>query len=441
MLEFRADPEQINLELITDFLDKHENAMARYSRLQRYYEGYHDILWRETQDKNKPNNKIVSNFPGYITDVNIGYFLGEPVSYTASDDDEDMLKTLQEIFDFNDEQDENLDIGKKCSIKGHAFELFFMDEAANIRFNSMGPENMFVVYSTSVIKEMLLAVRRWPDTVNEEIENIEVYDSVGVTVYRKSESGMQLVEERTHNFGDVPVVEYLNNDERQGDFEKALTIIDAYDKAQSDSCNDFEYFADAYLKIVNMSGTQESDVNAMKRDRVILVDSDGDVEWVVKDINDAAVENFKCRLQEDIHRFSKTPNLSDEKFAGNVTGIALRFKLWGLEQNASVKERKFKRGLQRRIELICNALEVKGKPYDWRKIQATFSRNIPAVLPEIVDMIQKLRGLVSRQTLISQLPFIEDPALEEARVEEEEMGRDLDMYGYGPPEVEETEEG
>ncbi len=435
-----TDLEQITSEHIKAMVVAHKSAVTRYVMLQEYYEGRHNILYRQYQDTNKPNNKIVNNFPGYIVDVNVGYFLGEPVSYTSSD--EGMVHSLQEIFDANDEQDQNIELGKAAAIKGHAFELLYMDEEAQVRFGRVPPDSMIVIYNNNIEPNIIGAIRYWPieDTIeegeagDEEREyHVEFYDARDRVTYRMKGESLLLIGEEDHPFQDVPVVEYKNNEERQGDFEKVLTEVDAYDKAQSDTANDLEYFADAYLKIRNMSGTQDSDVDSMKRNRVILVDSDGDADWLTKQINDTVQENYKERLQEDIHRFSKTPNLSDEKFAGNVSGVALRFKLWGLEQNASQKERKFKKALQRRIELICNVLEIKGTAYEWTDAQITFSRNIPAVLPEIVEMVAKLRGTVSRKTLLSQLPFIEDPALEEELLEAEEGDRiDIDTYGLTP---------
>ena len=180
-----------------------------------------------------------------------------------------------------------------------------------------------------------------------------------------------LIEELDHPFGDVPIVEFMNNDERQGDFEKVLSLIDAYDKSQSDTANDFEYFSDAYLKIKGMMGTDEETIGEMKKNRVILVTGEGDADWLIKQINDAALENYKTRLEKDIHKLSKVPNLTDEAFAGNLSGIALRYKLWGLEQNTAQKERKFKRGLQRRIELIANYYRAFNEHFDWRDIEIT----------------------------------------------------------------------
>jgi len=186
-------------------------------------------------------------------------------------------------------------------------------------------------------------------------------------------------------------------------------LIDAYDLSRSNETNIVEQNDDgAFLKIVNLSGTLSEDIDEMKQKKVIMVDGDGDVSWILKEINDKAMQNHNETLRNDIHIFSKTPNLTDESFAQNLSGVAIEFKLWPLEQTAAQKERKFKKGLQRRIELICNFLRKKGKDYEWRDVAITFSRNMPQNTKELSEMIEKLTGLISERTALSILPFIDN---------------------------------
>ena len=53
---------------------------------------------------------------------------------------------------------------------------------------------------------------------------------------------------RPHYFGEVPAVEYQNNSERIGDFEHALSLIDAYNNLLSNRCTDKNKFVDAQSK-------------------------------------------------------------------------------------------------------------------------------------------------------------------------------------------------
>lgn len=419
----RLDPvEKPSTELVEAIIKRYNTT--RYELLQAYYEGHHKILTREMKDKMKPNNKLVNNFPGYIVDVSTGYFLGKPVSYTC--DDEMAIQEIQEIFDFNEEEEENESLAKTAAIKGHSFELLYADDSEAVlpRFNVIPPENGFVFYDKTVAANPSLGVRIYSDTdilMDSPVLNIEIYTKNKVFSYVANKNKkVSPVEETEHYFDGIPIIEYLNNNERQGDFEKVLYLIDAYDIAQSDTINDAEYFADAYLKLKNMSGTTHEQIKKMKEQRVLLLDNDGDAEWMIKDMQNTSNETTKQRLQADIHRFSKTPNLTDESFAQNLSGVAIEYKLWGLEQTTAQKESNFKKALQRRLQLICNFLSRKGKNYDWRDFNISFTRNMPQNVKEIVDTANNLRGLMSLISILSYLPMVSDPEAEKKRLLEDE---------------------
>ena len=150
-----------------------------------------------------------------------------------------------------------------------------------------------------------------------------------------------------HYFDDVPIIEFPNNKQRRGDFESVLSLVDAYNMTQSLSLDDLMDFTDAFLKIRGMGGTSNEDVAKMREDKVLFFDdATGDADWLIKNLNDAYIENLKNRLQTDIHKFSNIPDMSDSNFAGNTTGVAIKYKLIGLEQIRSRKEREFKKALQ-----------------------------------------------------------------------------------------------
>ena len=157
----------------------------------------------------------------------------------------------------------------------------------------------------------------------------------------------------------------------------------------------------------------------MKENRVLLMDDGTKAEWLIKNTNDANLENMKNRLDRDIHKFSHCPDMSDENFAGNSSGIAIQFKMLGTENLISIKERKFKRGLQQRLELMAQIQGLLGATFDWRAIDIIFKRNIPTDLSGLADIINKLSNVVSTETLLGQLPFIDDIQTELNRIKQE----------------------
>lgn len=425
---YRTDKDELSIEDIQKFIKKHKAESIRYIKLQKYYEGKHDILDHTSRD-GQPNNKIVNPYPKYITDMLVGYFVGQPISYTSKEEG-GLLDDLQAIFDYSDEQEENLELAKICSIKGKAYELLYRDEDARIRFNEFGPDQMFVIYDMTISPSIKFAIRYYDvGEGNDKITYAEVYDKEVCMLYKGKDSDLSLEQITPHTFKDVPVVEYVNNKEEQGDFEQVITLIDAYNKAQSNTLNDMDQFTDAYLILVNMAGTDSERIDDLKRNRVMLLDDDGDAKWLIKEINDAWVENYKDRVRRDIHKFSYTPDMQDESFGNNLSGVSIRYKILAMEQIRSNKERKFKKGLQRRIELICNSLSLEKDIDLFTSINIKFANTLPQNIYELSQTIKNLSPYLSSETLLNQLPFVENAKeeLEKKKAEEEEITSSYDF--------------
>lgn len=267
---------------------------------------------------------------------------------------------------------------------------------------------------------------------------VEVYTDKEIIRYKTGDAvaDLHFLDCKQHGFNDVPIVEYRNNDDCYGDYEGVMSLIDAYDILVSDDLNDFEYFVDAYLALYGYTAEPE-DIAKMKQQRVLLMDNDSKAEWLVKKGDSQGVETTKERLERDIHKFSKTPNTNDKNFGGNTSGVAMKYKLLGTENIASIKERKFKKGLQRRLELISGILSVLSRPsFDWMGTDITFTRNVPINEDDVADMIKNLNGIVSKKTLVSQLPFVED-----VDQEMEQLNQELKQsIFFANPQLEEKEE-
>lgn len=380
-------------------------------------------------DPSKPNNKIANAYASYITDTLVGYFIGEPITYTANDDV--LLQDLNMILEYNDEADENAELAKNASIYGVAYEMLYLSEEDKmIRFKSLNPKEVIPIFDKTV-EQNLLAVMRYYEDYDYVEDNtytiVEVIDSEMVRRY-KLDTSLSLLEEYPHYFSMVPVAIFKNNEDETGDFEQVISLIDAYDKMESDSLNDFEYFVDAYLALYGFTADSE-DIAQMKENRVLLMDEGTSAEWLTKQTSDAYVENMKNRLDKDIHKFAKCPNMSDQEFASNASGIAIKFKLLGTENLVSIKERKFKRGLQQRLELMSMINSVLREGFDWRAIDIVFTRNIPSNDADIANMVNTLKDIVSEQTLLAQIPFVDDVQAELERVKtEREENKELNPF-------------
>lgn len=400
----------------------------RYSQLESYYIGNHDILNHSPKDPTLPNNRIVNNMCKHITDIATGFFIGKPVIYSSTN--EELISTLQEIYDYNDEQDENAELAKQASINGHCYEMLYMDEDANIRFCYVAPKDCLMIYQQGY-REPLAVIRK--------VESVDLYGKTSFLVeywthsevYRYSGrklNDLSLLETEYHFWGDVPFIEFVNNTERLGDFEGIISQNDAYNKVQSNTANLFQYNDEAILKISALGDVSTSDIRSMKEKGAIVLEDDGEIDWLTKNINDEATENYKNRLSSDVHHLSSTPNLSDENFGNNASGVAMDYKLWGLEQIRGNKERKFKKGLQRRAELITRMLNLTGHRFNYLELKMLFRQNKPQNLLELSQIINQLNSTVSHETLLTLLPFIDD-VQSELNLLAQEKQKDVQSFG------------
>lgn len=427
-MRIQTDKRSLTAADLQDIIAAHAADFNKKSRLKRYYNGGHDILKKTARTNTDVNNRLVANFPAYITNMSVGFFLGQPVTYKAATADEHELEPLLEIFKYNDEAAHNLELAEEASITGEAFEFLYIDSDARIRFATVPSEEVVTICDETLEANVIFAIRHYRiyalDRASYE-ERVDVYDDRAVTHYSYSGGDFVKIGSEAHYFGDVPVVEYPNNRQRRGDFEDVISLVDSYNMAQSLTMDDLADFTDAFLVLKGVNGTTAEEIRELRRNKVLFTDGDGDASWLIKNLNDTYVENIKRRLQDDIHKFSGTVNMSDDNFAGNASGVAIRFKLMALEQIRSKKEREFKKALQRRIELISGILKVKGAaPIDFRDIDIRFTSNVPQDLQSTAQVVSTLDGLVSRKTLLSLLPFIEEPRLELEELEHETYGAD-----------------
>lgn len=418
---------------ILTIVQTHKATKGGYDTLLDYYLGKHDILYRKFNDPSKPNNKAVNNFAKLIVDTSTAYFLGEPVSYLCKD--RKFLDAFLEVEKDNFALDVDAELGKLVGIYGHAFEVHYLQDGVH-KFKAVAPQNMIMCYSVGIEEKPLVAVmyEEYKDArTKETITHVQAFTESEVWEFQATDGEIKVPPVVTsHYFGRVPVIEYLANEERQGDFESVLTLIDAYNTAVSDSINDIEYWNDAYLLLKNLDATTQEDIQQMKENRVLLVDGEGEARFITKDVNDGHIENIKDRLTMDIHKFSQTPNLNDEQFATNLSGVAIKYKMLGLENKTAIKERKFTSALIQRVGLIRNILNLKGGQYAFSYVEPVFKRNLPANLVEVADMISKIRGVVSDETLRNQLPFVLENEEEVKRLEKERQAS-LDYEIITPP--------
>lgn len=422
----------LTVELLQKMLNSFElNVKPRLEKYKNYYDGQQKILSKKYTDESKPCNKTVINYCKNITDSYCGY-LATPghISYRSNND----ITEIMDILRYNDYQAEDSDLLKDALVYGVGCELMYTDDNAKTRFKLINPLTCFGVYDNSLTADLLYFVRFYKESDWDDSENylLDVYDSSSITHYRLR-GGLLSVPERIegeptpHYFGQCPANILIMPDEKNI-FDCILAEQDSVNELLSAEIDDYAAFCDAYL-VIEDADLDEDTVQSMKTNRVLQLPQGAKAYWLTKSANDAQVENILKRLHESIYRIAQCPDFSSESFVGGVSsGIAIQYRLTGMETRAGKIEAEMKKALQRRIEIICGIASLKLGEEVFRDIEIEFARNIPADEAALINMINSLKGTVSDATLLSQLPFITDVQKEIDAVQEQKQ-KNLDIFG------------
>lgn len=412
-----------------------DRQVPRLKELMKYYLADTKIKsWAGSPNPDNAHNHVSTGFARYITNIRVGYFMGNDVQYkivTDDDSEKQLSKTLDDLIThYNDSSntpyiDEMLK--KDLSITGRAYDLVYVNAGeTTLNLAKVDPTTCFVVYDDSIKAQPLFAVRYYQTGVLDELlqENYEIYTDSMIYRYH-SDGGLPqtnspvnnavLDSTEPHFFERVPLTEYKNNDERIGDWEPEIDQMDALDKAISTMANFQEDFNDAAMVATGRFANKTKPVYEMDDRGNIKVGKDGKpivlvppkpiidpkhhmfylepyiartglsegqrtvvtptLQYVTKQYDSAGWSTYTNFLINEIHKYTNTPNVNDPNFASNASGVAMSYKLWGSDQERKIQEALYKRSLRARIS-ACIAY--------WNKINALPGENDISVLADMV---------------------------------------------------------
>jgi len=466
----RTDKITLTDKEIIKFINSYESTeVPELNNLWEYYVAKDTkILTKKKPDPNNPDNrtpvpygrKIVTTFTGYAY---------RPNYITYQSNQTDVIETVKATFKLNQEHVKTSRAGRNTAIFGKAYEIVYIDGVpdetlpvkAEPRFFSVDPREMILFYDYSPEPKKQIAIRYYDVDPVGNTRKVEVYYKDTIVTYDMERSqqaepdGTQLgwmltsKDIRVNFFGDVPVVAYYFGDEMLGIIKPVQPLIDDYDLLVSDSINEFDRFAHAYLRLVKMSltdpvnnktpGADNRKLQLLKRRRIFedLPDKDA-VSFLTKDIPTGFMEFMTNLIRQEIHVQSHVPDFSDKTFASDISGVAVQRLLFDFENVVSSAEADFDIGLQERLELMAmiyqkGGRQLEGKPED---ITITHTRNLPSDWKESAETgkILKESGF-SRETVIRVQPaeVVPDREAELERQVREELGIiDIDIDGMVP---------
>ncbi|MCF0119881.1 MAG: phage portal protein [Limosilactobacillus mucosae] len=414
-------------ELLTDslmaFINNNRQRSTEYVKNYDLYSGQHELLRKPFDRRSmRPDNRVISNWANYVVDTYVGYFIGKPPKIALDDDSKNEL--LQDWLSVNSFQDKLSEVAKQVAIYGRSYMMAYQNENSQTEIAVCSPDESFIVYDTTIKRKPVAFVRY---SVYGNNLSGDVYTANEIKHFG-NDGKIQSVE--NHLFSGVPAAEFVANDERLSLVGKIATLVNEYDRAISQKANQVAYFDNAYLKILGVPLPKDENgkpILDLVNNRVFYAPNEnaanGVVDFISKPDGDTMQENMLNRLKDDIFQTAMVANLNDEAFSGNASGVAIRYKLLSMQNQAAFEDRKFSISLR---ELLGTALSIGSaigtidREAVMKQLQIVPARNIPLDIENEAQTASILSGVVSKETQLSTLSIVDDPKKEIERMHEEQ---------------------
>lgn len=384
------------------------------------------IYARQKATYSDPNIRVGYNNFQVIQRTKAGYLAGD-IQRTYSDNIPDEVKAKYSEFD-------NLNHFKSflkrlmfsCTGWGNTYSLCYLDEANNVRIKQVQSWQAKVEYNDN--GEPLKGYVYYP--IDERMHVWE-YDGVYVTEWIASKSGasyMLLTEPKEHGFKGVPLIEWCNNDNKQGNSELAVPLMDAYDRLISDNITESATFRAAYLLLKNMGFLDDETKTQMAKTGVFSGGADADARFLTKDINPEFIRFVMSETWAGIWVVSSSVDPKALASLSNATAFQISQMYRNMEEDCKDTEAEWKISLEyldRILKSYWTGLDVRSvNDYSTEDINYDFKRNIPNdVMTWLKDMLQA-GGKLPQKEIFIKAGYTEqkaDELVQEAENESYEM--------------------
>ena len=419
---FLEEGQELSPEQITSAIEDHTKFVSKFEMNEAYFNANNTFSTSQKAGSDNPSNKIVAPYARTMVQTVVGYaFKPGLISYRSNVGQ--LNEKYKSITVINRDNVKNAELGEDQAKYGVGFQLLWTKKVADEAtptYSRVDPKEIIPIYNYDIEETMIAAIRYFQAG---ETTIVEVYYPNIIKYYKRTDDGLTILKEDAINFfKEVPLVLYKNNKQFLADYEPVRSLIDLYDKMLSDSANEMDRFAAAYLILQNVILGENTEANkrklkAMKESRVFQIREDGNISFLTKEIPTAFFEMLKDTIREDIEYHSHIPDFRSKNFEAK-SGEAMKYALIDFENLVSSKEYGFKEGLERRNDLINNILNITDDTFD-NDFTIVFKRNLPANTAAEAEVVSKLNGILSKRTQLGLLTEIVDVEAELEQIKKE----------------------
>lgn len=346
------------VEVLQSVTQTHALNQSEIQYLWDYYRGKQPILNRVKEVRPEICNKIVENRANEIVSFKVGYLCGEPIQYVSRNGDENTVEAinrLNEMMFAEDKAAQDQEIVEWQMICGTAFRLVLPDERSELddspfEMYTLDPRDTFVVYSNEIGNKPLMAVKQRTD--DDLITHYSVYTENRYFLL----DDFQIIEERSHALGMIPIFEYPANNARLGAFEIVLPLLDAMNNIESNRMDGVEQTVQAFLKFINcdIDTNELEEFKALGAIKVKSVEGlNSDVDVVHTDLNQTQTQTLKEDCYQAILTICGMPNRNGGTSTSDTGAAVVLRDGWSLaEARAKDSEHLFKRSEKKMLKLV-----------------------------------------------------------------------------------------
>ena len=369
------DFEEVNPTNVVDVLNKalyvHGQNKRDCDYLIKYFLGDQDILYRQSPATSNVNNRTVVNFAYPITREIVGYTFGNAIELVAkkSEKQEEVTK-ISDMFEYEGSYYYDICNAIYGSICGVSYAITLpspditKDNTPDVPFivDSLDPRYTFVVQSNTIGNPQIMSCT----IINKQggkKEYICYTNKYKMTVT----DNMKRIVTEVNPIGLDPITMIENSLFLTGDWEQAISVMNAANLVTSDSLNDIEGTIRALLVIIGAEFDEEddADLKKIKKNRLLTLSAPNggnvDAKYISPQLDSNSVQNIRDYLDEARNIITGIPDRESNGNGGD-TGLAVmnRNGWTDIEIVARLKELFYLKGKNKQLGVTLAILKQLG---------------------------------------------------------------------------------
>lgn len=440
ILEYDEVTPQNILEVLEKALEIHEENKSDCEYLIDYYLGKQDILNRSESQTSTINNQVVANFAYPITREIVGYTLGKPIELAPINMDRaEDVENLNKYYNYEEQYVVDTSVATYGSVCGVGYYITLpsdeitKDNTPEIPIVSaaLDPRYTFVVQSTNITNPQIMSCHY------VELEEHTIYTCYTNT-YKFIVTDLEQVETEVNPTGYDPITMLENSVFLTGDWEQAISVMNASNLIASDSLNDIEGTIRSLLVISGAefdSADMDETLSKIKKKRLLTLSNatggNMDAKFISPSIESTSLQNIRQYLDDARNIITGIPDRDSTSTGGDTGTAVLNRNGWNdIEIVVKLKELFIKKAKAKQLQVAIEILKRLG----------LVSNELLAMDVNVNIDRHNMDGLTARASAFSTLVATEELATIDCLELSGLTNRPLEMVERGKQQREEREE-